>query len=244
MTEYSKMVTGIYVLQGGTVYAEMTDVTEPDVSNEKVDTTTHDGGGVSSRIPGLQTYGDMSFKVHFIDDTAQAAVRTAIVAKTVALWQIAYPASFGTFGVQFNGFPLSAKKTTPLKGSPPTWTLTISPSSTTTELTSASPNLTTPFLAIADQSSNALTLTPSAAAAAYNYDCILYADDTAVTITPTATSGTIYVNRTIVATGIASGSISIPVTVAERTIFVVVVTSNNVPTVYRIRFIRGIANHP
>ena len=139
---------------------------------------------------------------------------------------------------------ISAKKTTPLKGSPPTWTLTISPSSTTTELTSASPNLTTPFLAIADQSSNALTLTPSAAAAAYNYDCILYADDTAVTITPTATSGTIYVNGIVVATGIASGSISIPVTVAERTIFVVVVTSNDVPTVYRIRFIRGIANHP
>ena len=247
MTSQSKMVTGTYILYNGTVYAELLgDVTEPPLTIEKVSTTTHDDGGVASRIPGELEYGDLKFKCNFVNDTSQAALRVLALAKTIGTWQIVYPRSFGNLGYEIPGFISGITKTLPMKTNVPTWEVTISPTNTVTERTTAAANLTTPFLDVIDEDAIHPTPTPAYAAAVYAYDhTMLQAVTTSFTITPTATTGTIYVDGTIVATGAPSGAIGYTLanfpTGSIKTVFVVVTDVTKVPTIYRLRFTRGTA---
>ena len=74
------------VLYNGTVYAELTEVSPPSYSVEKVDATSHDSTRKVS-IPGQSSFGDLSFKANFVNDTAQAALRVLALAKTVGVWR-------------------------------------------------------------------------------------------------------------------------------------------------------------
>jgi hypothetical protein len=242
------MATGAYVLYNGTVYAELLDVTEPTISIEKVPTTTHDDGGVASRIPGETEHGDLKFRVNFVNDTAQAALRALAIAKTVGTWQIVYPLASFTLGYEIPGFVSNLTKSLPQKGSPATWDITISPSNSVTERTTAATGTTTPFLSIADDGDHALTLTPSAANAVYEYDCQSYTDSVHLHITATATTGTIYVDGVVTGTGVASAAITHSSTTYSagkiHTIFVVVTESGKIPKIYKIRVTRGITASP
>ena len=114
-----------------------------------------------------------------------------------------------------------------------------------TQLIAASAGLTTPFFTIADDGTNALTPSPAAAGDTYEYDVTTYSDSVSVAITPTATAGTIKVNGTTVATGVASSAITLNSGEGAITMVSVVVGElNKTPKVYWLRFKIGSVAQP
>jgi hypothetical protein len=191
----------------------------------------------------------LTFKGHFVNDTAQAALRVLALAKTTGTWRVVYPSAFGILGYSVPGFVSSLKHTTPMKGAPATMEVSITPTESVTEITSAGAALTTPFWSMDDEHGTEITsMFTTPAAATYVIDGTLPADNIGITIKPTATTGTIYVDGTIVATGVDSGAISIPVATypagSIKTLFVVVDQgATYVPKIYRFRITRGTSNH-
>jgi len=245
MTSQAKMATGAMVLYNGTVYAELTEVSPPSFSVEKVDATSHDSTRKVS-IPGQSSFGDLSFKANFVNDTAQAALRVLALAKTVGVWRIVNPASSGLPTYSIPGFISSYSQTAPLKGSPASMSVTITPTEDVTEVTGAGDVLTTGFMTFTPNAGS-FTLTSSAlSGTTYVYDYSTpQATTTGFTMTPVATSGTIYVDGTIVATTVASGAIGYTLanfpTGSIKTVFVVVDKAACKPTIYTFRFTRGTA---
>jgi hypothetical protein len=248
MSSQAKVTSGMLLLYNGTVYAELTDISEPAYSVEKVDATSHDSTNKVT-VPGQTAHGDLTFKGYFVNDTAQAALRVLALAKTTGTWRVVYPSAFGTLGYSVPGFVSSLKHTTPMKGAPATMEVSITPTESVTEITSAGAALTTPFWSMDDEHGTEITsMFTTPAAATYVIDGTLPADNIGITIKPTATTGTIYVDGTIVATGVDSGAISIPVATypagSIKTLFVVVDQgATYVPKIYRFRITRGTSNH-
>jgi len=248
MTTQAKMATGAYVLYNGTVYAELTEVSPPSFSVEKVDATSHDSTHKVS-IAGQTSFGDLTFKANFVNDTAQAALRVLALAKTVGTWQFVYPTTSGLPTYSVPGFVSSLSYTSALKGTPAGMSCSITPTETVTEVTTAGNPLTTAFFTIDDEHATDISafISPAAAATTYSYDVAMPADNTGITIKPVATTGTIYVDGTIVATGVDSGAIGYAVADypagAIKTVFIVVTGTSKKPILYRIRLIRGITNH-
>jgi len=244
MTSQAKMATGALVLYNGTVYAELTEINPPSFSVEKVDATSHDSTHKVS-IAGQSAFGDMTFKANFVNDTAQAALRVLALAKTVGTWRIVNTAASGLATYSIPGFISSYTQTAPLKGTPATMSVTITPTETVTEVTAAATALTTPFLVLTKTETGTVTPSPAASATAMTLDYTMpQATVASYTLTPTATSGTIYVNGTIVATGVASDAIAYTLaafpTGSIKTDFVVV-DGGGKPSVYRLRLTRGTA---
>jgi hypothetical protein len=125
----------------------------------------------------------------------------------------------------------------------------IPPTETVTEITTAGHPLTTAFFTIDDEHGTAIDsfVSPAASGSVYSYDIAFPADNAGITIKPIATAGTIYVDGTIVASGVDSGAIAI--TVAQYPIgstctkFIVVTNTSKKPVLYRLRFIRTASNH-
>jgi len=123
--------------------------------------------------------------------------------------------------------------------------VTITPTEEVTEVTGACTNLTTPFLVLTKNETGTVTPVPAASATNYVLDYTMpQATVASYVLTPTASSGTIYVNGTVVASGSDSGAI--PYTLALfptgsiKTDFVVV-DDGGKPAVYRLRLTRGTA---
>jgi len=244
MTSQAKMATGAYVLYNGTVYAELTEINPPSFSVEKVDATSHDSTHKIS-IGGQSSFGDLTFKANFVNDTSQAALRVLALAKTTGVWRFVYPASSGLPTYSVPGFISSYSTTAPLKGAPAQMSVSITPTEDVTEVTAASTKLTTPFLVLTKNETGTVTGVPAAGAATYVIDYTMpQATVASYTLTPTATAGTIYVNGTIVATGVASGAITYTLalfpTGSIKTDFVVV-DGGGMPAIYRLRLTRGTA---
>ena len=238
------MATGAYVLYNGTVYAELTEITPPSFSVEKVDATSHDSTHKVT-IGGQSSFGDLTFKANFINDTSQAALRALAVAKTTGLWRFVYPASSGLPTYSVPGFVSSLSITAPLKGAPAQMSVSITPTESVSEVTGARLPLTTPFLVLTKTEGGTVTGTPALAGTTYVYDYTMpQATVASYTLTPTASSGTIYVNGTIVATGAASGAqgytLALFPTGSIKEDFVVV-DGTGMPSIYRIRLTRGTA---
>jgi len=245
MTSQAKMATGAMVLYNGTVYAELTEITSPAYSVEKVDATSHDSP-VKVNIPGQASFGDLTFKANFVNDTAQAALRVLALAKTVGIWRFVYPTSSGLPTYSVPGFVSSYSQAHPLKGAAATMSVTITPTDTVTEVTGAGYALTTGFMTLTPNA-GAFTLTSSAlAGTTYIYDYSTPQATTAsFTMTPVAADGTIYVDGTVVASTVASGAIGYTLasypTGSIKTVFVVVEKTACKPTIYTFRFTRGAA---
>jgi len=238
------MATGAMVLYNGTVYAELTDISPPSFSVEKVDATSHDSSAKVS-IPGLSSFGDLTFKASFINDASQAALRVLALAKTTGLWRFVYPASSGLPTYSVPGFVSALSITSPLKGSPAQMSVSITPTEVVTEVTSAATALTTPFLVLTKAETGTVTGVPAASATSLVIDYTMpQATVASYTLTPTASAGTIYVNGTIVSTGAASSAIGYTLanfpTGSIKEDFVVV-DGGGKPTIYRLRLTRGTA---
>ena len=245
MTSQAKTATGIYVMYNGTVYAEVTDVNDPPFSVSKIDATTHDST-YEATAPGIGKFGDLTFKALFVNDTSQAALRALAIAKTTGIWSVVYPAAFAFLTYTCPGFVSGLKHTTPQKGVMATYDITITPTEAVTEVTTAGAPLTTTFLLATDNTPTTCTPSPAYAADVYTYDHTTLQAAIHLHITPIATTGTIYVDGAIVATGAPSGAIAYALadfpTGSIKTVFVVVIESTvKTPKIYRLRFTRGAA---
>jgi hypothetical protein len=99
----------------------------------------------------------------------------------------------------------------------------------------ASAGLTTPFLAL----SGSGTLIPSAAQATTEYVYSVLTGVSSITITPTASAGTITVNGNTVVSGQASSAVALGSAGSVTTITVVVTETGKIPKTYTIKVARA-----
>lgn len=247
MSGNAKSAKGKRLTYNGYVLAEVNDVAEPKLTTAK-DDVTDESSSRKCHAPGDQEYSDLTFTVFAVDDTAQAALESLAIAKTVGIWKVVYPSTFTTPFKTYviPGFISGWEPMT--KNNRLAYKVTITPSMDYgPAVTTAGAALTTPFLAFKNQADEAVSaVTPTVSATAYRLAVTAFSDDTGIKITPTATTGTIYVNGAIVASGAASASITLNLgTGAVTTIFVMVVESEvKTPKIYQIDVTIGTVASP
>lgn len=212
----SQRGTGIKIAYNGYVLLETTEVTPAKFSRAKDDGTSHDSTA-KVHEPGWPEWSDLTFTCFAIDDAAQALMETLRDSGAKGTWKVIRPATWKAGGVttpfktdKVYGWISGWEPVLPLTGRA-TYKLTITPEETvTTGITTLGAALTTPFFALTNQAGEAISaITPSASATAYKYAVTAFSDDTGIKITPTATTGTIYVNGAAVTSGAASGTITL-----------------------------------
>lgn len=213
--------------------AELAEITGPNSSADLIDITNHDSPDqYREKVLGSLSGGSFEIAGNFIpaDTNGQAALIADHYSRTARAGLITFPAGIGTFS--FTGVMESFSVQAPI-GDKLGFRGTISITGKPTFISTASTGLTTPFFALRDNGTNAVTPSPAAAAAVYMYRATLDAGDTAIAIQPTAAAGTIRVNGAAVATGAWSSDI----TVASGGFKLLVVTvqeTNKTVKVYRI----------
>lgn len=221
----------------GVDIAEIDTVNGIEVTMSSVDVTNHQSADhFTESIPGLLTAGDVSLIGNYIysDTTGQQAMLTDMLARSVKTGIITFPASTGTTWT-FSGYPTACKiGDAPIDGKIP-FTATIHPTGKPTLAVSTSTGLTTPFLAISESA----VITPDPANDAYTYVATVLTGVSSVTVTPTATAGTITVNGNTVATGEASSAIALGAAGSVTEITVIVTETNKAPVTYTIYLSRA-----
>lgn len=248
MSEMAQSAAGIQVLRGSTLIGEIADVNQPGYTVGKNDSSSHDNlGCIESSVPGWISKTDGTIKINYYGSTVQDALWTALLAKTISQWTICMPQRSTALkgkSYVFNGYIGGIKPAYPMRGNVQ-WDITIVPTDLITPVSTWADGLTTPFLSIADDDSNALTPTETPAQATYEYNVQCYSDNTSFTITPTATTGTIYVNGVVVVSGAASSAITAPSASGEAVYAsIVVLETNKTPKIYLIRVVKGWSVHP
>jgi len=244
MSMKAQLAKGLRLLCNGAVASENTALTAPAETTAPVTATDQEDDIVVS-MPGEASVGDVTLSVNFINDTQQQAFKTMKRDKTTGLFQIVWPSTFKPtpfFTQEFTGWIKSITPATPMNGLA-TWAVVITPVDLPTEPSGAFTALTTPFISVADEDGHAIALTPTAAADKYTYTGTAFTTSVSVLVTPTSTAaGTIYVNGTVVASGAASGAITLDANRGDiTTIFVVLEKANCKTCVIRIRIKMGIA---
>ena len=237
-----------FVVKGtGTIFGEMADITPPGASIEKLDVTSQNNfQGWTTTQPGWKTSKQMTFKINDYGGVEQVPNIYSYLG-SVDNWLVVYgnaPGSTATGPIRadsFTGYVSDIQPAAPMKGAVATFAITVEVSGAITPITTIAGGLTTPWLSMTNQSANNIPLSPTAAATIYEYTGTSALADTGVKITPTAAVGTIIVNGTIVATGVASNAISInpAVSGALTVIPIVVMETNKVPKIYWITVIQG-----
>ncbi|MFA6887738.1 MAG: phage tail tube protein [Fermentimonas sp.] len=232
----AKSGCGTRLLINNVVVGEVYGVGEISLDRDQLDATSSDSIGCSREyIPGLKN-GTFSVTGNWIGDTGQEDVEDAYTGGTTDTYEIAFPNALGkSYEFQANDSDFSIS-------SPHDGIITFDASFQVTGPgtfnDTASAGLTTPYFAITGDSSGAITPTPAASGSTYEYRANADTTDTSITITPTAAAGTIYVNGVTVASGVASGSISIGSTGTYKNIFIEVKESSKAPKIYLIEIYR------
>jgi len=245
MTEQAKCTIGTSVMQNGLVIGELYDLAFPETTAESNDTSSqNNSGGVKTTCVGWIENAPMSFKVFYTGSTAQESLRTAIYDRDFDTWAVVMPMDFGTVSYAWNG--QISKCTLVADGSAPAYLdMEVTVNGRISTYTTGAAGLTTPFFTIVDDGANSLTPSPSASASVFEYDVETYSDSLSVVITPTATAGTIYVNGTKVATGVASSAITLNSGTGAVTMVPIAVTDiNKTPKIYWMRFRIGTTAQP
>ncbi len=157
-------------------------------------------------LPGLLDPGDVDLEGWFRPgDTGQAGMIADMLTRTVKEAIITFPTSISssTWTMQAYVTAFTAGDATP-EGIVP-WTATISITGKPVLGVTASDGLTTPWFSI-DESA---VISPSPAGAVYVYVATVLSGVASVKLTPTAAAGVITVQGNIVATGVASSSITL-----------------------------------
>lgn len=213
--------------------AELTTIGGPHSNGEKIDVTNHDSSNAYKEyVLGFLTPGTFEIEGNFIpaDTNGQAAMIDDHYSTTTRAALICFPAGVGTFS--FNAWIEGFQAMAPV-GDKLSFRATIAVSGKPTMISTASTGLTTPFFALRDNGTNAVTPSPAAAAATYWYEATLDAADTAIAVQPTATAGTIRVNGTTVVTGNWSSDITVS-SGGSKLLVVTVQETNKTVKVYRI----------
>jgi hypothetical protein len=247
MTAQAKPGKGVKLVYNGWVLAETVDA-DPFKPKRSKDTGTSHDSEAAVHLPGELEYSDLTATVYAIDDACQTALEALMAAGTIGLWKFVYPSTFTyPFKVYVGNAWLSGFEPSTPRNGRATYKMTLTPVMTVTPYTTSGAALTTPFLSFKNQADEAISaVSPSPAAAVYKYAVTAFSDDTGIKITPTATTGTIYVNGTVVASGAASDAITLNLgTGAVTTIFVMVVESDvKTPKIYQIDVTIGTVASP
>jgi len=241
MTNQAKSGLGLSVICGTTIYGEVTNADSPTSTMSKTDTTTHNNvGSVKTSRPAWIENGEMSVEMNYIGSTAQDALLAMYYAKTVSTWYVVAPMSIGrawSFSGYLAGLPVPKFD----KEGNATMSFKVQATGIINQLTTSAAGLTTPFLSVTDQGSTSLTLAPAAATATYGYTVTADLADTGVKVTATAAVGTIYIDNTLTATGVASAAITLGTSAGDVIAIPVVVfdTSAKVQKIYWIEATHG-----
>jgi hypothetical protein len=242
MSNQAKSGLGLSVISGTTIYGEVIDAQSPSSTLDTTDTTSHNNlAGVKTDRPTWISNGTMSVDMNYVGNTEQDALFTMYYAKTVSTWYIVAPVAF-TRAWSFQGY-LSELPTPKFdKSGNASMSFKVKVTGQVTAITTAVVGLTTPFVSVTDQGSTSLTLSPAAANATYAYQVTTDLADTGVKVTPTdgTSNEVIYVNNTLVASGAASGAITIGTSAGDVIMVPVVIFKTAcVPKVYWIEVTHG-----
>lgn len=249
MTEIAKSSLFFRVIHGGLILPEVKKITEPKGTTAKTDSTSQDNlYGVKSRDVGWKDMGDMTLTLVDTGGSTFGDLITLWKNGTKQVWEICYAPLGSGRSITFTGFVSGVGHAHADDGGAQTIELTVTPVSDFTVLTTGAAGLTTPFLSIADDDAHALTLSPAAANATYQYEATAFSSGTennnsdTVLVTPTAAAGTIYVNGVVVASGAASGAITLNQTQGDVTyISIVVQETGKASKSYFVRITMGTA---
>lgn len=217
--------------------AELSAINGIEISVDSVDVTTHESAdSFKEYLPGLLDAGDVTLEGFFdyTDTTGQQAMLTDAYARTSRTGVITFPSATGTTWT-FTGFITNIKiGDAPVDNAIP-FEATIKVTGKPTLAVAASTGLTTPFFVISESA----VVTPDEAGDEYTYVATVLTGVSSVTVTPTATAGTITVNGTTVATGEASGAITLGAAGSVTTITIVVTETSKSPKTYTIYLSRA-----
>jgi hypothetical protein len=248
MTDEIQSTLGTNILMDGIALGEIYDPPTLGANGEEIDTTAQNNvGGIKSKLIGMIDHDNASFNLKYNGSTQQNNLLAEIYDREMHTWSMVFPPDFHSGGHSFpwSGQVQSAKLVH--EGAIAHIELTVTVNSKMAPITTLGAGLTSTFFTITDDDSpaNALTPSPAAAAAVYEYAVEAYADNTSILITPTATAGTIRVNDTIVASGAASGAITLNTGTCAVTMVSITVTElNKTPRIYWLRVYFGPTNHP
>jgi len=252
MGEQAESAAGYHIIWGTKYIGESVSPKRPKETLNMVDNTTHDAlaanGGYETKSSGTITMANGALKIYYIGSAVHKSLRTDFKAKTERTCYFIRPSSGA---LAFTGFKFDAKISSfdePIdpKGNI-TWEMEVTPTSGMTDIETPAGGLTTPFFTIADDDTptpNPITPVPAAAAAVYAYEVELYSDTATFTITPTATTGSIYVDGTLVVSGAASGAITAPAAGKKMYLPIVVFETGKVPKPYLLVVKKGPVAHP
>lgn len=222
--------------------AEQVTVSGPSLSSDDVEVTNHDSpNSTKEYIPALMDTGEISFNGNFIPSNAsQQQLLTDQVNRTVSDWRIVLPdavAEANRTRWSFEGYIKSIDFTYP---TPTQMTInaTMKLAGTATLASAYSDDLTA--LVVTGSASGALTLVPALAPSVYEYSVAAANGDATCTVTPTmATAEEIKVNGVVVASGAASGDITLAV--GPNIITVKTTDADTTPTFYTLYVTRAAA---
>ena len=236
MTTNAKSAHGTTLTWNGQDIAELTEITPPKTKLSKIEVTNNDSGGWVERIAGLLDGGEFSIKGNFYegDTDGQIALQSDHIAKTARTAVITLPAAFGTsltmtaycteFGLvtpQNDGGEVSFEATFSITGQPAFAVAT-------------STGLTTPFFAV-----DTGTIVPTPAGDVYTYVVDVATGEDSITVTPTASAGTITVNGNTVTSGEASSAIALGAAGSVTPVTIVVTETGKASKTYTLYVARA-----
>jgi len=246
MTEEVGSTLGVMVLQNALVIGEMDDPKYPGATATIKETRAQNNiGGVMTKLVTWIDHDVLGFKVKYTGSAAQETLRTDIYDRDMDTWTVVMPPDFHGGGHSFSWSGQISKCTLTEDDGVAYLDMEVTVNGRITPVTTWATGLTTTFWSIAEENANPLTPVPAAAAAVYEYDVEAYVDNTWVKITPIFTAGTCYINGTSVATGVASGEITLNTGQGSVTYMSMVVTElNKTPKIYWVRVHIGPTAHP
>jgi predicted secreted protein len=238
MTE-ANAAFGTTLTISSTAIAELTNIGGVDISMDTIDVTNHDSPDAYREfIGGLIDAGEVPVEGNFYPgDVGQVALLTALNSRTTAAFVITFPAAVGAnwnFNALVTGFKAADA---PVDGQLP-FSATLKISGKPTLNITASTGLTTPFFTV---SGAGTLIVPAASGSVYDYVVNIATGVSSVTITPTASAGTITVNGNTVTSGQASSAIALGAAGSVTTATIVVQETNKTPKTYTLRLTRAAA---
>jgi len=250
MTDEIQSARGTSILMDGIALGEIYDPPTLGANGEEIDTTAQNNvGGIKTKLIGFIDHDNATFNLKYNGSTQQNNLLNEVYDREMHTWSMVFPPDFHSGGHSFpwSGQIQSAKLVH--EGVIAHIELAVTVNSKMAPITTLADGLTTTFFTIADTdvAPNALTPVPAAAADVYEYNVEAYADNTSITITPTcsAVGATIRVNDTVVASGAASGAITLNTGTGAITMVSITVSQlNKTPRIYWLRVYLGPTNHP
>jgi predicted secreted protein len=212
---------------------ELTKVDPPFGTVDDVDITNNDSqDGIEETVSGVIRVGTVDLEGNLLptDTNGQMEIKDDLQDRASGACAVILPSGKGM--MSFTASPKMFKALNPYEGKASV-AISLKATGKTTLVSTPATGLTTPFFALRDNGSNAVTPSPAAAGDVYNYHATLDFADTAVAIQPTAAAGTIYVNGTAVISGAWSSNITIAEG-EEKMILVEARETNKASKIYRI----------